>query len=157
MVNGFQCRALASDAPSRFWSQLTGANYVQHNPGYESRHIKITNLRNVQPGSGAHPAPYSMGTEGGMSPLSAVKTDRSWSWPSPYSAENECVVLCFNSLHTSSWPIQGQINPLNAELNPILHLLALLGSRHIVHVSRIRVKSHLPLASIGRSSPYCPR
>ena len=31
-------------------------------------------------------------------------------------------------------------NPLNAELNPIRHLLALVGARHIVHVSRIRVK-----------------
>ena len=32
------------------------------------------------------------------------------------------------------------VNPLNAELNPIRHLLALVGARHIVHVSRIRVK-----------------
>jgi hypothetical protein len=32
------------------------------------------------------------------------------------------------------------INPLNAELNPIRHLLALVGARHIVQVSRIRVK-----------------
>ena len=32
------------------------------------------------------------------------------------------------------------INPLNAELNPIYHLLALLGAHHILHVSRIRVK-----------------
>ena len=32
------------------------------------------------------------------------------------------------------------LNPLNAELNPILHLLALVAARHIVHVSRIRVK-----------------
>jgi len=31
-------------------------------------------------------------------------------------------------------------NPLNAELNPICHLLALLGSHPILHVSRIRVK-----------------
>jgi len=30
-------------------------------------------------------------------------------------------------------------NPLNAELNPICHLLALLGAHHILHVSRIRV------------------
>ena len=33
------------------------------------------------------------------------------------------------------------INPLNAELNPIRHLLALEGARHIVHVSRIRVST----------------
>jgi len=32
------------------------------------------------------------------------------------------------------------INPLNAELNPICHLLALLEAHHILHVSRIRVK-----------------
>ena len=34
-------------------------------------------------------------------------------------------------------------NPLNAELNPIRHLLALVGARHIVHVSRIRVNISL--------------
>ena len=33
------------------------------------------------------------------------------------------------------------INPLNAELNPICHLLALLEVHHFLHVSRIRVKS----------------
>jgi hypothetical protein len=30
--------------------------------------------------------------------------------------------------------------PLNAELNPICHLLALLGAHPILHVSRVRVK-----------------
>jgi hypothetical protein len=35
------------------------------------------------------------------------------------------------------------INPLNAELNPICHLLALLGSHYILHVSRVRVKFHI--------------
>jgi hypothetical protein len=32
------------------------------------------------------------------------------------------------------------VNPLNAKLNPICHLLALLGAHRILHVSRIRVK-----------------
>ena len=32
------------------------------------------------------------------------------------------------------------LNPLNAELNPICHLLALIGAHLILHVSRIRVK-----------------
>ena len=32
-------------------------------------------------------------------------------------------------------------NPLNAELNPICYLLALLGAHHFLHVSRIKVKS----------------
>ena len=39
----------------------------------------------------------------------------------------------------TSWQLH-QINPLNAELNPICHLLALLGAHHILHISRIRVK-----------------
>ena len=33
-----------------------------------------------------------------------------------------------------------ELNPLNAGLNAICHLLALLGAHHILHVSRIRVK-----------------
>ena len=32
------------------------------------------------------------------------------------------------------------LNPLNAKLNPICHLLALLGALHIFHVSRVGVK-----------------
>jgi len=32
-------------------------------------------------------------------------------------------------------------NPLNAELNPICHLLALIGAHHILHISRIRVNT----------------
>ena len=36
--------------------------------------------------------------------------------------------------------IQITLNPLNAELNPIGHLLALVGAHHILHVSRVRVK-----------------
>ena len=31
--------------------------------------------------------------------------------------------------------------PLNAKLNPICHLLALLGAHHILHISRIRVNT----------------
>jgi len=31
------------------------------------------------------------------------------------------------------------IEPFNPELNPICHLLALLGAHHILHFSRIRV------------------
>jgi hypothetical protein len=33
------------------------------------------------------------------------------------------------------------INPLNAELNPICHLLVLLGAHPILHISRIRVNA----------------
>jgi hypothetical protein len=38
----------------------------------------------------------------------------------------------YSSLHS--------INPLNAELNPVCHLLA-LGAHHILHVGRIRVNA----------------
>jgi hypothetical protein len=38
-------------------------------------------------------------------------------------------------------PVIGRdLNPSNAELNPICRLLALLEPHHILHVSRIRVK-----------------
>jgi hypothetical protein len=36
-------------------------------------------------------------------------------------------------------------NLLNAELNPICYLLALLGAHHFFHVSRIRVKMTVAL------------
>jgi hypothetical protein len=36
--------------------------------------------------------------------------------------------------------VEYRLNLLNAELNPICHLLALAGAHHFVDVSRIRVK-----------------
>jgi hypothetical protein len=45
--------------------------------------------------------------------------------------------LRFEELHTY-W--KNCIKPLNAKLNPICHLLVLLGAHHILHVSGIRVK-----------------
>jgi hypothetical protein len=42
---------------------------------------------------------------------------------------------------------EDNINPLNAELHPIFHLLALLGAHPILHVSMIRVK--LDLQEVG--------
>jgi hypothetical protein len=44
-----------------------------------------------------------------------------------------------------------QLNPLNAELNPICHLLALLGAHPISHVSRIRVNVDI---DIGNRAVY---
>jgi hypothetical protein len=46
------------------------------------------------------------------------------------------------------------INPLNAELNPICHLLALLGAHPIFHVSRVRVNSQL---CQNKSPKHLPR
>jgi len=36
--------------------------------------------------------------------------------------------------------VQAALNPLNAELNPICYLLALLGAHYFLHVSMMRVK-----------------
>jgi len=41
----------------------------------------------------------------------------------------------------SNFHVGTDINPLNAELNPICYFLALLGAHHFLRVSRIRVKS----------------
>ena len=43
--------------------------------------------------------------------------------------------------HCTALSLHTNFNPLNTELNPICHLLALLGVHHFLHVSRIRVKS----------------
>jgi hypothetical protein len=47
---------------------------------------------------------------------------------------------------------QLKFNPLNAELNPICLLLALLGAHHILHVSRIGVKAVMPAYSISNKT-----
>jgi len=44
------------------------------------------------------------------------------------------------------------INPLNAEFNPICYLLALLGSYHFLHVSRISVNDvEIPYRNINQA------
>jgi hypothetical protein len=42
--------------------------------------------------------------------------------------------------HTINVDLFLDVNPLNAKLNPICHLLAFLGAHHILHVSGLRVK-----------------
>jgi len=49
-------------------------------------------------------------------------------------------MVSFNLLYNSLYLIILYLNPLNAELNPIFYLLALLRAHHFLHVSRIRVK-----------------
>jgi hypothetical protein len=44
-------------------------------------------------------------------------------------------------------------NPSNTELNPICHLLALLGAHHILHVSRTRVKEDTGCMKRGEINP----
>jgi hypothetical protein len=43
-------------------------------------------------------------------------------------------------------------NPLNAELNSICHLLALLGAHPVFHVSRIRVKVRLCYSGLNHEN-----
>ena len=52
------------------------------------------------------------------------------------------VYLIFLSVQRLGWQLfwKVNVNPLNAKLNPICHLLVLLGAHPILHVSRIRVK-----------------
>jgi len=45
-------------------------------------------------------------------------------------------------------------NPLNAELNPICHLLALLEAHHILHVSKVRVKFCIRLRNVQPIKGY---
>jgi hypothetical protein len=72
-------------------------------------------------------------------------------------------------IHVTSAPCEGtlqlhNINPLNAELNPICHLLALLGGATIVVISRLRVnmvclilKGHIPIKDNPWSNHLPPR
>ena len=56
------------------------------------------------------------------------------------------LILCAKLSLISIYVIENSaniINPLNAELNPIYHLLALLEAHHILHVNRIRVKDYV--------------
>ena len=46
------------------------------------------------------------------------------------------------------------ITPLNAKLNPICHLLELVGAHHILHVSRLKVNI-IPLSTM-KSSNFSP-
>jgi hypothetical protein len=67
-------------------------------------------------------------------------------YTSPLS--HTCYIPCpshssrLDETNTIWWGVQ-IVNPLNAELNPICHLLVLLGGATIVVVSRLRVKLHI--------------
>jgi len=52
---------------------------------------------------------------------------------------NILIIRCYR--HKIS--IYPPLNPLNAKLNPICHLLELLGAHHILHISRIRVNINM--------------
>jgi len=50
-------------------------------------------------------------------------------------------MIVTNSIDLNNEREKHKLNPLNAELNPICHLLALLVVHHFLHISRIGVKS----------------
>ena len=80
--------------------------------------------------------------------VSLLSFPRAWQ---VYRIENNLHVLEDNRRGTTQYFLRPRncrnrnmswrINPLNPELNPVCHLLALLGAHHFLHVSRIRVKS----------------
>jgi hypothetical protein len=65
---------------------------------------------------------------------------RSFNIPVSYFRSLNTLVLCLWSFNMCF--CLRSFNPLKAELNPICHLLALLGGATIVVVSRIRVNKH---------------
>ena len=69
-----------------------------------------------------------------------ASTGQQLPWPAghrPKNFKDEKLPCLLNDSHLNT----ENINPLDAELNPICYLLALLGAHHFLHVSRIRVKS----------------
>ena len=86
-----------------------------------------------------------------------VSFHKPWTSTALYSRQSGCwgIKTCQDpytgdtvGLWNSAW-----FNPLNAELNPICHLLALLGAHYILHVTRVRVKQ--PDASVGLILFHC--
>jgi hypothetical protein len=60
-----------------------------------------------------------------------------------FTRASHCSVAQVTLIHNSlSCFFNIWVNPLNGELNPICHLLALSGAHHILHVSWVRVKGH---------------
>ena len=57
---------------------------------------------------------------------------------------SKCIwISAFPSVLRAQLSRPSLFNPINAELNPICHFLALLGAHHILHVSRMRVNDTL--------------
>jgi len=56
--------------------------------------------------------------------------------------------------HVSVFKLHVTFIPLNTKLNPICHLLGLLGAHHFLHVSRIRVKA-CPCMAVFMTKYYC--
>ena len=73
-------------------------------------------------------------------------TSNPYNWTQTYSVAENLIHFLWQTCNKTGNVIFGcvrvtNVNPLNAELNPICSVLALLGAHHFLHVSRIRVKS----------------
>jgi hypothetical protein len=66
-----------------------------------------------------------------------------------HNTKEEALMFMLTIVRTS---ISDGLNHLNAELNPICHLLALLGVHHFLHVSRIRVNLLKPGPSCQKTA-----
>ena len=60
-----------------------------------------------------------------------------------------------NTAKTKSQTLKNIINPLNAKFNPTCHLLVLLRTHHILHVSRIWVKLRTLFSKLQSSLSHC--
>jgi hypothetical protein len=56
-----------------------------------------------------------------------------------FCLEHQFNTIVINGMNGPEILRTNSLKPLKAELNPICHLLVLLGAHHILHVSRIRV------------------
>jgi hypothetical protein len=72
-------------------------------------------------------------TDQAATPKAAARTTTSYRLDTHIPAH----IICQNSVSLSDIP---HINTLNTELNPICHFMALLGARHILHLSKLRFK-----------------
>jgi hypothetical protein len=83
-----------------------------------------------------------LGCEAGHICLLVMLTTHGAIFPfSPQSSSDYAAEVLPCSQEPTPVTILSQINPLNAELNPICHLLVLLGAHHILHISRLRVNA----------------
>jgi hypothetical protein len=116
--SGYDFLAVRHYEGDRSSAFCTGRLYHRRNPWYSFSEAEST--------------PGHMVPSGGATEKIHTDTTGNWSW----DRSALITVLPETSLvETLNYPFK----PLKAELNPICHLLALLGAHRILHVSRIRV------------------
>ena len=94
-------------------------------------HLTIKTPRLFEMSVISHPVTYRH-SPGDLSPVTQLCESQIWQF---YFVWHNYVLR----VNESTENYHCNINPLNAELNPICYLLALL-THHFLHVSRIRVK-----------------